>query len=261
MKSLANIARRWVMAFLYPSPLIGIFFLPRYLLHWFRYARGAKGQRIGVLDLQPCLGDWTTHTPFDAHYFYQGAWLARWLSKAALSRHTDIDSSVLGLPNEIYFPFGCNENISRKIDVPKKYDVSFVGGWHPYREWLIGRIRKAGISVEVFVHRWTNGEIVQEGMVRIFNKSRINLNLSNSASWGPVSCSVPEGNRQSAAKQKIRTDEGANVRGKEKVKFYLVHDALRESIAAAAYQRTMKDHTFVRRFQTVFQRMGLSNEQ
>ncbi len=90
-----RIAKNWLMAFLHPRPLIGIFFLPRYLLHWFRYARAAKGQRIGVLDLHPCLGDWTTHTPFDAHYFYQGAWLARRLAKAAPSRHTDIGSSVL----------------------------------------------------------------------------------------------------------------------------------------------------------------------
>lgn len=91
--------------------------------------------------------------------------------------------SDIGLPNAIYFPFGCNERISRKMDVPKKYDVSFVGGWHPYREWLIKRIRKAGISVEVFGLHWPNGEIGQEGMIRIFNESRINLNLSNSASW------------------------------------------------------------------------------
>ena len=32
----------------------------------------------------------------------------------------------IGLPNAIYFPFGCNESISRKLDTQKKYDVSFV---------------------------------------------------------------------------------------------------------------------------------------
>jgi len=49
-----------------------------------------------VLDLQPCLGDWSTHTPFDAHYFYQGAWLARRIRTANTDgRHVDIGSSVL----------------------------------------------------------------------------------------------------------------------------------------------------------------------
>jgi len=95
MAKIKQFARHWLMAFLHPRPLIGIFFLPRFLLHWFRYVRIAKGQRIGVLDLQPCLGDWTTHTPFDAHYFYQGAWLARRIAAAKVDKHVDIGSSVL----------------------------------------------------------------------------------------------------------------------------------------------------------------------
>lgn len=45
--------------------------------------------------MQPCLGDWSTHTPFDAHYFYQGAWLARRLRASKTERHVDIGSSVL----------------------------------------------------------------------------------------------------------------------------------------------------------------------
>lgn len=87
--------RHWVRAFLYPRPLLGLFFLPRFLGHWAQYTRAAGAQKIGVLDLQPCLGDWSTHTPFDAHYFYQGAWLARRLSGAKPERHVDIGSSVL----------------------------------------------------------------------------------------------------------------------------------------------------------------------
>jgi spore maturation protein CgeB len=203
----------------------------------------------------------------------------------------------IGLPNAIYFPFGCNERITRKMGIPKKYDVSFVGGWHPYREWLIERIRKTGISVEVVGHRWPNGEIDQEGMVRLFNESRINLNLSNSASWDArYLMSSPRAliNRLRSKKNieqlKARIFEvnscGAfqlsyYVEGLarcydidrevgvyadaddliEKVKFYLEHEELRESIAAAAYKRSLEEHTFVRRFHAVFQRMGLSNVQ
>lgn len=96
MAKFKQIARHWLMAFLHPRPLIGFFFLPRYLLHWFRFARQAGSkQRIQLSDLQPCLGDWTTHTPFDAHYFFQGAWLARALAKNTPVQHTDIGSSVM----------------------------------------------------------------------------------------------------------------------------------------------------------------------
>lgn len=203
----------------------------------------------------------------------------------------------IGLPNAIHFPFGCNEQIFRKMDVQKKYDVSFVGGWHPYREWLIKLLEKNGVNVEVVGHRWPNGEIDQDGMVRLFNESRINLNLSNSASWDArYLISSPRAfinrlrSRKNIEQMKARIfevngcgafqlsyyveglaacyeiDQEVGVYADaddlvEKVKFYLAHDALRESIAAAAYKRTLEEHTFARRFQAVFQRMGLLNEQ
>ena len=95
MKRIRLLARNWVMAFIFPRPGIGLLYLPRYFIHWLRYLWVAKAQKISVLDLHPCLGDWTTKTPFDAHYFYQGAWLARKLAKASPAKHTDIGSSVL----------------------------------------------------------------------------------------------------------------------------------------------------------------------
>lgn len=201
----------------------------------------------------------------------------------------------IGLHNAIHFPFGCNEQIFHKLDVGKKYDVSFVGGWHPYREWLIGRIRKAGISVEVAGYGWPKGEIDQDGMIRLFNESRINLNLSNSASWDArYLASSPSAfinrlhNKKNIEQMKARMFEvngcGAfqlsyYVEGLahcydidreigvyadaddlvDKVRFYLSHAELRESIAACGYERTLKDHTFAKRFQKVFQRMGLMN--
>lgn len=202
----------------------------------------------------------------------------------------------IGLTNAIYFPFGCNEQIFRKMNVPQEYDVSFVGGWHPFREWLISRIRKSGISVEVLGHHWPKGEIDQEGMVDLFNKSRINLNLSNSSSWDMrYLASSPRAivnrlrSKKNIEQMKARIFEingcGAfqlsyYVEGLEncyiidkeiavyadpddlidKIKFYLAHEELRESIALAAYKRTLDRHTFAQRFEAVFQRMGLSDE-
>lgn len=199
----------------------------------------------------------------------------------------------IGLHHAIHFPFGCNEQIFHKTDVPKKYDVSFVGGWHPYREWLIKRLEKNGINVEVAGYRWPNGEIDQAGMVRMFNESRINLNLSNSAPWDArYLMSSPRAlinrirSKKNIEQMKARIFEvngcgsfqlSYYVEGLEscydinrevgvytdpddlveKVKFYLVHAELRESMAALGLERTMRDHTFSKRFQSVFQRMGL----
>lgn len=202
----------------------------------------------------------------------------------------------IGLPNAIHFPFGCNEQIFRKLNVARKFDVSFVGGWHPYREWLIKRIMQAGVNVEVAGYGWPAGEIDQQEMVRIFNESHINLNLSNSASWDArYLASSPRAliNRLRSKKNieqlKARHFEingcGAfqltyYVEGlercydinrelgvytdpddlMEKVKFYLAHEELREAIAESGFKRTLEEHTFSRRFQMVFQRMGLLDE-
>ncbi len=95
MKRLKLFARNWVMAFIQPRPLVGILYLPRFISHWVKYARSAPEQKLGLLDAQPCLGDWSTHTPFDAHYFYQGAWLARRIRQPGPDKHVDVGSSVM----------------------------------------------------------------------------------------------------------------------------------------------------------------------
>ena len=41
------------------------------------------------------MDDWTAYTPFDPHYFYQGAWLSRNIATLNTKNHTDISSSVL----------------------------------------------------------------------------------------------------------------------------------------------------------------------
>ena len=89
------IARSWTLAFIFPRPLVGAFYLPRFASHFLKYVRMPGAQRLRFVDVQPCLGDWTSHTPFDAHYFYQGAWLARRIRSAAIAKHVDIGSSAL----------------------------------------------------------------------------------------------------------------------------------------------------------------------
>ena len=237
-------------------------------------------------------------------FFHDDTWRVEYSRNWA--RHFDFFSSPdvhgplkyrqLGLDNCIYFPFGCNEQIFRKLDVPKKYDVSFVGTWHPYREWIVSRIRKAGIKVAVAGYRWAAGEVNQAQMVNYFNQSKINLNLSNSASWDMrylVSSSMAIVNRLRSKKNveqmKARIFEVNGCGGFqlsyyvegiancyvpdreiviyadvddliEKIRFYLKHDALRESIAEAGYNRTMQEHTFAHRFKNVFTRMGLIDD-
>jgi len=91
---MASLLRNWVLAFIAPRPLVGARFLPRYVRHWREYAAKAGSAAPRFADSYPCLGDWTSTTPFDAHYFYQGAWLARRVAARRPAQHVDVGSSA-----------------------------------------------------------------------------------------------------------------------------------------------------------------------
>lgn len=68
-------------------------------------------------------------------------------------------------------------------DCSYRYDVSFVGGYHPYRDWFIKTFESiSGLSVAKFGHGWPAGSISAEDMVQLFQQTKVNLNISNSNS-------------------------------------------------------------------------------
>jgi hypothetical protein len=75
--------------------LLGLVYLPRFFRDLYRYQRLSGSKKVALGDLYPCLLDSTINTPFDAHYFYQGAWLGRKLKGLSVQNHVDIASSVL----------------------------------------------------------------------------------------------------------------------------------------------------------------------
>lgn len=87
--------RRWGALVVEPRRLVSLRHLPRYCADWVRYRRmaGPGSARLG--DSFPLLSDRLQATPFDPHYFHQGAWLARRLANAKPEQHVDVGSSVL----------------------------------------------------------------------------------------------------------------------------------------------------------------------
>ena len=43
----------------------------------------------------------------------------------------------------------------------------------------------------------------------------------------------------------------------DKVRYYLAHDEEREKIAQAGYARTLQEHTYAKRFEEIFKKIGL----
>ena len=79
---------------IYPRPFIGLFYLPKFFIHWIEFSKMNQGQKLSISDAYPNLGDWVTTTPFDPHYFYQSSWLSRNLATNMPSKHIDIGSDV-----------------------------------------------------------------------------------------------------------------------------------------------------------------------
>ena len=89
-----SFARKWVLPFADPRQLASLVLLPKFFLEMKRYRALAAGDSVAWHDAYPCLSDRVTRTPFDPHYFYQGAWLARRLSLTKPIPPCDVGSSV-----------------------------------------------------------------------------------------------------------------------------------------------------------------------
>lgn len=176
-------------------------------------------------------------------------------------------------------------------------DVSFVGQAHGNRPEIIRALRRKGISVTVRgtgwkLTRWHHyarrlgllsdrryesmvnaTRISQEEMIATFQTSRINLNLSASSQMAE--------NQIKGRNFEIPACGGFQLSGKadrieefflpdreivlyastgelvEKVVWYLEHEERRREVAAAGYERTMREHTYEQRFRELFRAMGL----
>jgi SAM-dependent methyltransferase len=92
--SLHGLARQWVLPFIDPRRLWALVRIPGFLMEWRTFRRSHGPMSAPFADLYPCLDDRTGTTPFDAHYFYQAAWLARCLATVRPDLHADVGSSV-----------------------------------------------------------------------------------------------------------------------------------------------------------------------
>ena len=87
-----------------------------------------------------------------------------------------------------FFPEGADPEIYRPLDLPKDIDVSFVGGWYGARRDLIANVRDNGIAVRCWGPQTEGGPISREEMVRIFNRSWINLGFGGVRDSAKVTC-------------------------------------------------------------------------
>lgn len=187
----------------------------------------------------------------------------------------------IGYNHALLSQWACNHFTYLKFDdAVKSYDVSFVGQPHGTRKRIVASLNRTGIVVDTFGKGWKNGRVTQNQMVRIFNGTKVNLNLSNS-SWN---IRTIFSNQQQIKGRNFEIPgcgsflltnyvEGLekyyeigkeivcfrSVRELEKqIRYYLLKDDEREEIALNGYQRTIADHTYEHRFTDLFKRMNFN---
>lgn len=76
----------------------------------------------------------------------------------------------------IFWPEGANEeHFTALPDLPKKYDLSFVGARYGRREEYITYLRNNGIHVATFGPGWPEGPLAAEDIPKVYAQSVINL--------------------------------------------------------------------------------------
>ncbi len=170
----------------------------------------------------------------------------------------------------LFFPEASDAEIFHPMsELPKIYDVSFVGGRYGVREKIVTALRRAGIAVEAFGSGWDGGRLPVSDVPRLFALSRIILGVGTIGHCtdfyalkmrdfdGPMSGSfyLTHDNRDLSRLYDIGNEVETYRDADEcidKVRWYLAHDDLRETVAAAGRARAVSEHTWEKRFGALF---------
>ena len=182
--------------------------------------------------------------------------------------------------------------------MPNTYDVSFVGQAHGERNTVIRRLQQNVINVVAKGTHWNlrkhhiylrklrmisdsffqsvinSSRVTQEEMIEIFQRTRINLNLTASSQDNHRNqikgrtFEIPGSGGFQLSEYADRIEDYFHVdkeivcfksfdEMKAKIKYYLDHEEERASIAEAGYRRAIGEHTYEKRFNVLFRQMGL----
>jgi len=176
-----------------------------------------------------------------------------------------------GVP-AIYLPEASDPDLFRPMELPKQYDVCFVGACYGLRQRMVEALERSGVRVQAYGNGWPKGRLPTDAASELFARSKIVLGCGTILHCedfyalklrdfdGPMSGSLylthnnPDLHELFVPDQEIVLfdDIPEMVR---KVRHYLAHDDQRERIAKAGRERARRDHTWKQRFQTVFSRL------
>ena len=150
--------------------------------------------------------------------------------------------------------------------------VSFIGSAYGDRPARIARLRAAGVEVECHGHGWPNGPLAAERIPQIFRDSVLSLNFSEAGggSGQQIKARVFE---VPAAGGMLLTETAPHLEDYfaidtevaqfcddaelfSKIRDLLAEPELRNTLALAAHERVVREHTYERRMSALLERLG-----
>jgi spore maturation protein CgeB len=191
-----------------------------------------------------------------------------------------------GVKNIHFLPVGIDTHTHKPAATPNyKYDILFAGDFHPIREEIIAKLIQNGINISI-MGPWNKKHMKQnellaphfvhqrrffspQEMVVAFQQSKIVLNIHswlgryeygiNPRLFEASGCAafqicdmkqeIPllfEPNKEIVLYENV--EELCKL-----IPYYLSHNAEREQIAKATYQRAMNEHTYIKRMEKVLE--------
>jgi len=176
----------------------------------------------------------------------------------------------------LFWPEAANPDIFKPLNVPFKYDVSFIGAKYGKRPEYIKYLRENEIDVHAFGFGWNEGGIKSEEMINIYSQSKINLGFGGIGYSMNATClkgrdfEVPmcgavylTSHDEDLPKVYDIGKEIFTYTSKEdmlqKVKFLLSQPELCKKVRVASREKCLKEHTWEKRFEEVFRFAEIMN--
>ncbi len=175
----------------------------------------------------------------------------------------------------IYLPRGANPQIYKPLEMSFDIDVSFVGRRTDRRFEMIDNLRHRGITVETFGAGWPAGELPEEEMIGVFNRSRINLAFPSLDTADRLpglkgrDFKIPMSGGLYFSRYRRELGDVYEIGREivcyhaaddlvEKIKFYLSHPDKAEEIRRAGQRKALQEHAWSRRFRQAFRALGIT---
>jgi len=166
--------------------------------------------------------------------------------------------------NSVLSQWACNHLLYRKLNLSKIYDISFVGRCYGERKEFIELLREHNIEILTFGQGWEgSGRVSQADMIRIYNQSKIVLNISKTSKGDKIQikgrdfevpgCGSLSLTQESEEIKEYFEPDNEIVTYKDideaiqKIKYYLSHEKELNVIADNGYRRILKEHTYEKR--------------